>query len=142
MNIQELERRLVEEGCSTSNYSIGYRDSDVFCLMNIDGVWKVFYTERGQDQASIFESPSEEAACEFFFKYQTERIRHHHIVGYFKSKERFIALDRQLKSHGLVTWHNHIPYHGWEDPRFRIFVFGKDIFKAQELLGEELPIRD
>jgi len=141
MNIEDLQRRLVEEGCSASNYSIGYRDSDVYCLMKIDGVWKVFYTERGSDQPSIFESESETEACEFFFKYQTEKIRHVHIVGFFKSKENADALDAQLRSHGMETWQNHIPYNGWDDPRYRIFVVGKDIFKAREILGS-VPVKD
>ena len=142
MNIQELERRLVEEGCSRSHYSIGFRDSDVFCLMKIDGLWKVFYTERGLDQETMFESASEEEACEFFFKYQTERIEHHHIVGFFKSQAKADVLETQLKGHGLRTLQNPIPYHGWSDPRFRVFVVGKDIFRAREILGEELPMKD
>jgi len=141
MNVIELEAKLVEAGCSASNYSIGSRGSDVFCLMQIDGIWKVFYTERGSDQNPIFASKDEAAACEFFFKYQTEKIRHVHIVGFFKSKEKAEALDAQLKTHGLPTWQNHIPYGGWDAPRYRIFVVGKDIFKAREILGE-VPVRD
>jgi len=141
MNIQDLERRLVEEGCSRSHYSIGYRDSDVFCLMKIDGLWKVFYTERGLDQEVMFESESEDAACEFFFKYQTERIRHDHIVGFFHVQANVKPLIVKLNEHGIQTREDAIPYHGWHDPRFRVFVIGKDVFKAQEILGE-LPIRD
>jgi len=141
MNIQKLERRLVEEGCSRSHYSIGFRDSDVFCLIKIDGMWKVFYTERGLDQEVMFESASEEEACEFFFKYQTERIEHHHIVGFFKSQVKADALEAQLKGHGLRTLQNPVPYHGWADPRYRVFVVGKDIFKTRELFGD-VPLKD
>jgi len=141
MNIQELERRLEEEACNRAHYSIGYRDSDVYCLMKIDGVWKVFYTERGLDQETMFESESEDEACEFFFKYQTKRIEHHHMVGFFKSQQKADALEAQLKEQGLRTLQNPIPYHGWTDPRFRVFVVGKDIFKAREILGE-VPVQD
>ena len=141
MNIQELERRLEEEACNRAHYSIGYRDSDVYCLMKIDGLWKVFYTERGLDQETMFESESEEAACEFFFKYQTERIRHDHIVGFFHVHVNAKALAAKLKEHGMDSYENNIPYRGWHDPRFRVFVIGKDVFKARALLGE-LPIGD
>ena len=141
MNISELERRLVEEGCSKSHYSIGYRDSDVFCLLNENGIWRVFYTERGLDQEPIFESPSEEEACEFFFKYQTERIRHDHIVGFFHVQANVKPLIAKLAEHGIQTREDAVPYHGWHDPRFRVFVVGKDVFKAQDILGD-LPIRD
>lgn len=143
MNIEELKQRLFEEGCSPSNYSIGYRDSDVFCLMQIHGLWKVFYTERGLDQEPIFESESEEAACEFFFRYQTERIQHVHIVGQFFVKANADELDARLQQLGLHTWLNHIPHEHWTDVRrFRVFVVGKDIFKAREILGEKLPLQD
>jgi hypothetical protein len=141
MNIQELEHRLEEEACNKAHYSIGYRDSDVYCLMKIDGMWKMFYTERGLDQETMFESESEEAACEFFFKYQTERIRHDHIVGFFHVQANAKALAVKLKEHGIDSHENNMPYRGWHDPRFRVFVVGKNIFKAREILGE-LPIRD
>ena len=137
-----IARRLIEEGCSRSNYSIGYRDSDVFCLMQIDGIWRVFYTERGLDQEPIFESKSEHEACEFFFKYQTERIQHVHIVGQFYSKDKADELDIRLQRLGLQTWLNHIPHEHWNVARVRVFVIGKDVFRARELLGEELPLRD
>jgi hypothetical protein len=142
MNIKELEQRLIAEGCSTSNYSIGYRDSDVFCLMQINGLWKVFYTERGLDQEPMFESANEAEACEFFFKYQTERIQHVHIVGQFFAKDKADELDARLQGLGLRTWLNHIPHVHWTDVRrFRVFVVGKDIFKAREILGE-VPMMD
>ncbi len=141
MNIHELEKRLEEEACSRAHYSIGVIDSDVFCLMNQNGTWRMFYTERGLDQEPIFESESEEEACEFFFTYMTTRIRHDHLVGYFISLEKAEALAAKLKEHGIETYRNDIPYHGWDDPRFRVFVIGKDVFKAQEILGQ-LPVRD
>ncbi len=141
MNIQELERRLEEEACNRGHYSIGYRDSDVYCLMKIDGMWKMFYTERGLDQETMFESESEDEACEYFFKYQTERIRHDHIAGFFQVQANAQALAVKLKEHGIDSHENNIPYRGWHDPRFRVFVIGKDLFKARAILGE-LPIRD
>ena len=101
----------------------------------------MFYTERGLDQAPLFESQSEEEACEFFFTYMTTRIRHDHLAGYFISREKAEALAATLKEHGIESYRNDIPYHGWEDPRFRVFVIGKDVFKAQDIFGN-LPVRD
>jgi hypothetical protein len=141
MNIHELEKRLEEEGCSRTYYSIGSGGSDVFCLDNQQGIWRVFYTERGHDDDPIFESQSEEEACEFFFTYITTRIRHNHIVGFFKSKEKAEAMTKRLQNHGIPSYRNDIPYGGWKDPRYRVFVTGKDIFKARELF-DSLPIRD
>jgi hypothetical protein len=114
----------------------------VFCLINENGVWRIFYTERGLDQDSIFESPSESDACEFFFKYQTERIQHQHLVGFFRSEAKAIDLSATLEQGGIQSHRDKIPYGGWVDPRFRVFVIGKDIFKALKLMGAELPISD
>lgn len=138
MDIEELKRRLVEEGCSTTNYSIGYRDSDVFCLLNENGTWRVFYTERGQDNVPIFESQSEGEACKFFFDYITKQFRHDHLVGFFISEEKAMELSAMLEQNGIQSHRDKIPYGGWVDPRFRVFVVGKDIFKAREILGEEV----
>lgn len=141
MNLDELKIRLEEEACSRSNYSIGVRDSDVYCLENQNGTWRIFYTERGLDQPPVFESQSESEACEYFFTFMTTKFRHNHIVGYFISREKAEALVEKLAQHNIHTYRNDIPYHGWDDPRFRVFVIGKDVFKAREILGE-LPVRD
>ena len=136
MNIEELIHRLIEEGCSTAIYSIGYRDSAVYCLMKEAGFWRVFYTERGQDHAPIFESTSEEAACGFFFDYITKKFRHDHLVGFFASEENAKALTEKLARNGIQSHQDKIPHGGWVDPRYRVFVVGKDIFKARKVLGE------
>ncbi|MCB0100856.1 MAG: SPOR domain-containing protein [Anaerolineales bacterium] len=142
MNMEELKKRLVEEGCSQTHYSLGKRyPGGAFCLIHEDGKWRVLYSERNLDEEPLFEGESEAAACEFFFKYMTTSILHTHLVGYFISLKNAEALADKLSAHGIATHRNDIPYHGWDDPRFRVFVTGKDVFKAQELLGE-LPVRD
>ena len=141
MKVDELKRRLIEEGCSTNNYSVGRGGSDVYCLENQGGTWRVFYTERGLDQDPIFESVSEEEACEFFFNYMTRKFRHDHLVGFFVSEENAKTLARRLAQHGVQSHQDKIPYGGWVDPRYRVFVVGKDIFKARDLLGE-VPVKD
>ena len=141
MNVEELKQRLVEEGCSTTNYFIAYRDSDVYCLLNENGSWRVFYTERGQDQDPIFESINEEEACEFFFNYMTKKFRHDHLVGFFISDKVANALTEKLAQNDIQSHLDKIPNHGWDDPRHRVFVVGRDIFKAREILGQ-VPVKD
>ncbi len=142
MDIKELEKRLEEEACSRSHYSLGKRyPGGAYCLIHEDGKWLVLYSERNLDDEPLFEGESESEACEFFFEFMTTRILHRHLVGYFISLKNAESLAEKLLEHGIATHRNDIPYHGWDDPRFRLFVTGKDIFKAQELLGE-LPVRD
>ena len=141
MNTIELKRRLLEEGCSPYNFSIGPGGSDVFCLEQQNGVWRVFYTERGKDGLPIFESRSETEACEFYFDYITTKIRHDHLAGFFISEQNALSLELQLAQNGIPSHRDKIPYGGWSDPRYRVFVVGKDIFKARAVLGE-IPLKD
>ena len=142
MDITELEKRLEEEACSRSHYSLGTRDpGGAFCLIHENGKWLVLYSERNLDDEPLFVSESESEACEFFFEYMTTRILHTHLVGYFISLKNAEVLAERLAQQGIATHRNDILYHGWDDPRFRVFVIGKDVFKAREILGE-LPVRD
>ena len=96
MNIAELQQRLLDEGCSPHNFSIGPGGSDVYCLEQQDGIWRVFYTERGKEAAPIFESRDEEEACAFYFNYITTKFRHDHLVGFFISERNAIELVSRL----------------------------------------------
>lgn len=142
MNIHELAQYLADEGCSPGNYAIGTRGSasDAYCLTHSDGQWRVYYTERGLDQAPIFESSDEEEACAFFRDFVMNMV-HKHLVGFFRAESAAQALQAVLERYGIPTLEDAIPYHGWHDPRFRVFVVGKDIFKTREILGD-LPLRD
>jgi hypothetical protein len=142
VNIQELEARLFQEGCNPSLYAVGARKdaSDAYCLSFGDGEWRVYYTERGQDDAPIFTSESEEEACRFFFRH-IMNLRHRHCVGIFRSQERAQSLCHKLEQSGLLPFSDKIPYGGFDDPRFRVFVVGKAIFRARELLGD-VPLSD
>jgi hypothetical protein len=141
MNVEQLEKRLLEEGCSPHNFSIGYRGSDVFCLEQQGNVWRIFYTERGLDGDTSYESTSEEEACTFFFDYITRKIRHDHLVGFFISEQNAIGLKTKLAENEIASFQDKIPYGGWSDPRYRVFVVGKDIFRAREILSD-LPLKD
>lgn len=142
MDINELENRLAEEGCNPLLYAIGAPGtaSDAFSLTQVDGTWQVCYTERGLDDDPIFTSKSEDEACQFFFRH-IMGMRHDHCVGFFRSEQVAQELGAKLKQHGVESHQDKIPFGGWTDPRFRVFVTGKAIFKARELLGV-VPIED
>jgi hypothetical protein len=141
MHASELEQRLLEEGCSCYNFSIGPGGSDGYCHERQEGIWRVFYTERGKDDPPIFESRSEAEACEFYFDYIAKKIRHNHLVGFFTSEQKAGDLEAQLAQPGIPSHQDKISYGDWNDPRYRVFVVGKDIFKARAVLGE-VPRKD
>jgi hypothetical protein len=142
MGIQELAQKLADEGCNPHSYAIGERGtaSDAYCLTQADGIWSVYYTERGQDQPAIFETADEAEACAFFYQF-VMGWRHDHLVGFFRAETAAQALQAILERHGIPFHQDKIPYGGWHDPCYRVFVSGKAIFAAKEILGE-IPIRD
>ncbi len=136
MNTRQLREKLLAEGCNPSNFAIKNRGNDVYCLDQTDGNWIVFYTERGQDSAPIFESASEEEACQFFYDY-IMKMEHWHLVGFFKEEAAAKTLEAKLASIGVKSIRNDIPaYMHRDDPRYRVFVVEKDIFRVREVLGE------
>ncbi len=139
MNVHELEQRLLEEGCNPNNFCIGPPRcpvTDIDCLDQVDGEWQIFYTERGQDSPPIFTTRDEAEACEFYFQ-RIMSFRQDHCVGFFRSSELAKSLVEKLEQHGLAPRQDAIPYGGWLDSRFRVFVTGKAIFKSRELLGAD-----
>ncbi|MDQ3004359.1 MAG: SPOR domain-containing protein [Chloroflexota bacterium] len=142
MNIHDLEQRLAAEGCNPSNYAIGQRGpaSDAYCLTHNGKEWQVYYTERGSDQPPIFSAADEQQACEYFFNF-IMKMRHDHCVGFFRSKSAADALQAALDSHGFDSHQDKIPYGGFSDPRYRVFVTGKAIFAARDIL-EQIPAND
>ena len=142
MNIHDLEQRLTAEGCNPSNYAIGQRGpaSDAYFLTHNGKEWQVYYTERGSDQPPIFSSTDEQQACEYFFNF-IMKMRRDHCVGFFRSKPAADALQAALDGHGIDSRQDKIPYGGFSDPRYRVFVTGKAIFAARDIL-EQIPAND
>ena len=135
MDFLELEKRLIEEGCNPRNIAIQTRSDDAFCLDKINGLWSVFYFERGRDSAPIFSSDSKDEAAKFYLKHILKQ-QHWHIVGFFKNEAQAKNLQGRLDKFGIEYIRNDIPsYKFVGDRRFRIFVVGKDIFKVREQLG-------
>ena len=142
MNTQELKRRLNAEGCNSGLYIVGkpWAVTDVYCLTQVGRMWQVYYTERGQNAPPIFESPDEAAACAFYFDL-IMGLQHNHCVAVLRQKTAVHTLQALLTQHNIPSHTDKIPYGGWDDPRYRVFVTGKAIFAAKVVLGN-VPIQD
>lgn len=77
MRLKELKQKLKEEKISPYRYSFdeksGYIMGDTTVLVQKDGKWQVYYTERG----SIFNLHvfnTEEEACEYFYQ-EIEKVK-------------------------------------------------------------------
>jgi hypothetical protein len=141
MNTQELKQLLFDEGCNPQLYTIGSQGtaSDTFCLRFKDTEWQVYYTERGRDEAPIYNSKDESQACEFFFKH-IMAMRHDHCVGIFRSQDQANALVAKFDKIGITSWQDKIPYGGTSESRFRVFVIGKAIFAAKVIIAEQSSV--
>jgi hypothetical protein len=136
MTASEVYEKLLAEGCNKSHFAVHRSEHDAFCLAQRGDKWVVYYSERGQDSPPEYESASENDACLFFYKLVLEQ-QHWHILGFFEDEDDAIALEERLKSIGVEPIRNDIPaYKHRDDPRYRVFVAGKDIFKVRGLWGD------
>jgi hypothetical protein len=140
MTTAELARRLEAEGANPATYDIGRRSYDGVCLLHEEGRWAVFYSERGRDQLPMFTSADESAACEYYLKFVLAQPQYH-AVGFFRSAKAAQALRAQLEQQGLAVHTGQLLYAA-NDYRQQVWVMGKDIFAARQLLGNNLPLQD
>jgi len=143
MNVDKLKNALLKAGCNPNNFCIGLcgSKSDVFCLSEKNGMFSVYYSERGRDSRPIFKSRNESEACQFYFD-QITAIEHRHLVGFFESDKLASELVAELENGGVKVILDEIPPMKTGTPKIkRVFVLGKDIFKAQNTLSV-LPLND
>lgn len=142
MTLDDLKQRLHDAGCNPGNYQIGepWAVTDVYCLAKRNGRFHFFYTERGQDSPpeKIFDDEAE--ACHFYYDF-VMNIRHDHLVGFYQSPDSLERHAAFLEQHGVATSRDKVPYSGWHDPRYRLFVEGMAIFTVRQLLPT-LPLND
>ena len=150
MKVPELKQRLEAAGCSPLNYSIAPHGdvkrwepsgpNDSFCLAEREGIWQVYYSERGHDSPPIFREQNEEKACSFFFDYITA-MRHDHCVGFFQSESKAKNLQAEIIALEVDARRDNILW-ATNEKRYRVFVTGRAIFKVRGKYGAMLPIKD
>jgi len=139
MNIDELAERLNEEGFNSQFYCIGpgwRRLGDGFALERVGGSFEWFYVERGQRGQAEKVFAAEEEACEFVYEVLSkDKWAQSHMIGMFQSESEAADLVRALSLEGIRSETDRIPYGGSNDPRFRVFVYGRDVFKLKDSAG-------
>ena len=80
MDKKELSNKLLLEKIPQETYSLGGGlPYDKYCLSNSNGIWEVYYSERG-GKFQLKEFDSEEEACEYFYKWIIERLKFDGII--------------------------------------------------------------
>ncbi len=139
MNTEELAKRLDEEGFNSDFYCIGpgwQRLGNGFALDKVGDSFEWFYVERGQRGQAERVFASEEEACQFVYEaLSKDKWAQSHMVGMFESEAEAATLARALSLQGIRSETDRIPYGGLNDPRFRVFVYGRDVFKIKNHAG-------
>jgi hypothetical protein len=139
MNTVQLEKKLQSLGFN--RYFIGSRGDDEFCLFKDDRTWKIAFCERAWEQEILFETDSEEAACEFYLELISSKIRHDWLVAKFRSETEAINLKNWLTALGLKNHVDTILFAA--APLHRVFVYDHSIFTVRhyfpKLPFEQLP---
>lgn len=141
MILHELSAHL-QRGCyQPSVYHVGSgwgACGDTFCIEKICRHFEVFYVERGQRGEAIHRCESESAACEAFLAaLDRERFSRAHCVGFFATKSEADTLSERFALAGIAVHRDAILYSSTTDMRYRLFVFGRDKMRAQEIIDHE-----
>ena len=135
MKVTELKDKLISEGCNEQNFGILYRADDAYSIMKRNQKWVVFYSERGRDSDPVFTSSDEDEACDYFYRHILNQ-KHRHLVAFCQNENDTNEIENKLKGIGVNPIRNDIPSYSKEnDPRYRIFVEGKDVFEVKKHFG-------
>lgn len=141
MHMRELSEFLLQECYQPNVYHIGpgwESCGDTFCIDRVGIHFEVFYVERGQRGNVIRRCETEVAACAAFLEIiDREPFSRAHCIGFFTVQPEADALAQRLISAGIKVHRDAISYSSSTDMRYRVFVFGRDKLRAQELLRQE-----
>lgn len=143
MELKELYDKFISEGCNRFYIEGvgGPQSDDVEVLGLNNGTWEVCYMERGRKSTPMFSSKNKSDAIEFYSKHVLS-IKHHHLVVMTRNEQKINEYKQLFIENNIEFLKNDIPhYSNNNDLVFRLFVFGKSIFKVQEL-DKSLPFRD
>ena len=141
MRAVEVEAWLLAQGCNAASFGVRQHRDEALCLLQRGALWVIVFRERGEDSRPFFASDSEEAACqEFCARVLKDPMTRMHAVGLYADDESAREMEARLRGIGVEPIRNDIAaYRGPNDPLYRVFVFGTDIFAARRALGN-VPI--
>lgn len=75
MDIKELESRLISETIRSDVYSLkGGLTNEAYCISQNNGIWEVYYSERG-NKSGLRTFEEEEGACRYFYDSLIETLK-------------------------------------------------------------------
>ena len=138
MNLKELSAHLQFECYQPNSYHIGSNWSgcgDSYCIDRVGEMYEVFYVERGQRNEATHRCVTEAEACSAILaELDRDRFSRAHCVGLFSAESEANVLAQQLGSAGIRVHRDSFLFSSPSDFRYRIFVFGRDKIRAEEVI--------
>jgi len=142
MTLNELAEYLEMECYNPMAYHIGpgwERCGDTYCLdrsqEQFEVFFEIFYVERGKRGAFIESFQSEDEACRWFISFLDQQpYSRQHCIGFFSDQATADSLVEQLRTAGVSAERSKIPSMQKVDRFYRVFVFGRDLLRAEEVL--------
>jgi len=143
--LDELQKHLKNHCYQPSGFHVGgdwAGCGDTHCIEKTDSGFDIFYVERGQRYETIELHEDESAACRAFVKIlERDEWSRGHCVAWSTSMDEIDRIARRMEARGVRVKRNDIPnYSGADDPRYRLFVFGRDKLTVDDMIqGGEIP---
>ena len=136
----ELAEYLRSECYQQSCYHIGTGWShcgDTHCLEKTTSGYEAFYVERGQRSTTFFIEVDETVVCGKFLELlDRDPWSRAHCIAFTAQLQDAERIEHELSAVGVRSVRNDIPAHqGPGDSRFRLFVFGRDLLKVQQMVA-------
>lgn len=112
--------------CVNGSYGIGQVAYEGFVIKRKGKAWHWCFSERGNSRIIEAFDCEEKIVCFAYDQIRSDPWAWTHCVGFFKKENEAIALKETLQARGLSIYNDKIPYGGTDDPRYRVFVFGRD----------------
>ena len=131
---KELENWMKENCYNLNSYSINGNEIDEGCgIDNAEGIYTWYFTERGHIKKLKTFQTEDEIVAYAFNQIKTDKWGMSHCIGFTTSKDEMNELKNILKERSIEYFRDAIPYYGLERPVYRTFIYGCDIYKAQQL---------
>ena len=143
--LEELRKYLKKHCYQPSGFHVGSGWSgcaDSHCIEKTYSGFEIFYVERGQRYETIELHEEEAAACQAFIRIlDKDDWSRGHCVAWSPSLDEIDRIAKRMEARGVRVKRNDIPnYSGADDPRYRIFVFGRDKLTVDDMIrGGEIP---
>ena len=131
--IEDLEKRLEEEGFSFAEITIGEHHAPEGIVIERNGATYNFcYSERGI-KTVIKSFSREKDLVEYAYKeLSADMWNKAHLVARVWTEYEIVQAEQELKKNDIVFERNDVPNYSQGRTAYRIFVFGRDVEKLDE----------